>query len=196
MMVWNLSSSFHSRTAPERSFLRICLERLCTPQAVWLCGVSDAAWRKRFSKAAPFLREILHSLLSALLPAADIPAFAGVKNVLQADASVIRLEEMQQEQSADAILHITPKSFCLYNADGKKISLTALLEEAEEKRLEWIDIFGFCKYKGKTGFVRVTAHKLPACQAEKARKLCIFTEAAGRWSFCLSASSRTFPSTP
>lgn len=227
MMVWNLSSSFHSRTAPERSFLRVCLERLCTPQAVWLCGVSDAAWRKRFSKAAPFLREMLHSLLSALLPATDAPAFAGVKNALLVDASVIRQEGIQQEQQrihlcyslnenrmkqvkvsdkhtaeslthfsmekgdliladagygtaqnyiyaqeqgADVILRITPKSFCLYDADGKKISLTALLEESEEKRLEWIVIFGFCKYKGKTGFVRVIAHRLPACQAEKARK--------------------------
>lgn len=75
-----------------------------------------------------------------------------------------------QEQGADVILRITPKSFCLYDADGKKISLTALLEEAEERHLEWIDIFGFCRYKGKTGSVRVTAHKLPACQAEKARK--------------------------
>lgn len=195
--------------------------------AFGICAVSDTAWRKRFSKAAPFLREILHSLLSALLPAADSSAFAGVKNVLLADASVIRQEGVQQEQQrihlcyslnenrmkqvkvsdkhtaeslthfsmekgdliladagygtaqnyiyaqeqgADVILRITPKSFCLYDADGKKISLTALLEEAEERHLEWIDIFGFCRYKGKTGSVRVTAHKLPACQAEKARK--------------------------
>ncbi len=31
MMVWNLSTSFHSHTSPERSFLRVCLARLCTP---------------------------------------------------------------------------------------------------------------------------------------------------------------------
>ena len=36
--------------------------------------------------------------------------------------------------------------------------------------MEWIDVFGFCNYKGKTSFVRVIAHKLPACQAAKARK--------------------------
>ncbi len=50
-----------------------------------------------------------------------------------------------QEQGADVILRITPKNFCLYDADGKKISLTALLKEAEERRMEWIDMFGFRK---------------------------------------------------
>ena len=59
-----------------------------------------------------------------------------------------------QEQGADVILRITPKNFCLYNAEGEKISLTALLKEAEEKHMEWIDVWGFCRYKGKTGFVR------------------------------------------
>ena len=44
------------------------------------------------------------------------------------------------------ILRITPKNFLLYDADGTKISLTAKLEEAEEKRMEWIDLFGFCNY--------------------------------------------------
>lgn len=171
----------------------------------------DTAWRKHFSKAAPFLRELLHSLLSAVLPAADISAFGGVKNVLLVDASVIRQDGKQQnqqrihlcyslnenrmkqvkvsdqhtaeslahfsmkkgdpamvdavygtaqnliyaqEQGADVILRITPKNFCLYNAEGEKISLTALLKEAEEKHMEWIDVWGFCRYKGKTGFVR------------------------------------------
>lgn len=75
-----------------------------------------------------------------------------------------------QEQGADVILRITPRNFCLYDADGKKISLTALLKEAEERHMEWIDIFGFCRYKGKTGFVRVIAQKLPSCHAQKARK--------------------------
>lgn len=210
--------------ASSKISLRILAAAAC---AFGICAVSDTAWRKRFSKAAPFLREIPHSLLSSFLPAADASAFAGVKNALLADASVIRQEGMRQErqrihlryslnenrmkqvkasdkhtaeslthfymgkgdlimadagygtaqnyiyaqgQGADVILRIAPKSFCLYDVDGKKISLTALLEEAEERRLEWIDIFGFCRYKGKTGFVRVIAHKLPACQAEKARK--------------------------
>lgn len=195
--------------------------------ALGISSISDTAWRKRFSKAAPFLHEILHSLLSSLLPAADIPAFKGVKNVLLVDASVIRQDGKQQdqqrihlcyslnenrmkqvkvsdqhtaeslvhfsmekgdlvmadagygtaqnyiyaqEQGADVILRITPGNFCVYDADRKKISLTALLKEAEERHMEWIDIFGFCRYKGKTGPVRVIAQKLPSCQAEKARK--------------------------
>lgn len=195
--------------------------------ALGLSGISDTAWRKHFAKAAPFLREILHSLLSAILPAADASAFEGVKNVLLVDGSVIRQDGAQQAQQrihlcyslnenrvkqvkvtdkhtaeslahfsmekgdlvmadagygtaqnyiyaqgqgADVILRISPKCFCLYGADGKKIPLTALLQEAEEKHMEWIDVFGFCKYKGKTGFVRVIAHKLPECQAAKARK--------------------------
>ena len=195
--------------------------------ALGISVISDTAWRKRFSKAAPFLREILHSLLSAFLPAADISAFDGVKNVLLADASVIRQNGKQQhqqrihlcyslnenrmkqvkvsdqhtaeslahfsmkkgdlvladagygtaqnfiyaqEQGADVILRITPKNFCLYDAQGEKISLTALMKEAEEKHMEWTDGFGYCKYKGKTGFVRITAHRLPDGQAAKARK--------------------------
>lgn len=75
-----------------------------------------------------------------------------------------------QEQGADVILRITPKNFCLYDAQGEKISLTALMKEAEEKHMEWIDGFGYCKYKGKTGFVRIIAHRLPDGQAAKARK--------------------------
>ena len=36
--------------------------------------------------------------------------------------------------------------------------------------MEWIDRFGFCNYQRKTGFVRIITHRLPDCQAEKARK--------------------------
>ena len=195
--------------------------------ALGISTISDTAWRKRFSKAAPFLREILHSLLSAFLPAADSSAFDDVKNVLLVDASVIRqngkhqkqqrihlcysLNENRmkqvkvtdqhtaeslthfsmkkedlvmadagygtaqnfiyaQEQGADVIPRITPKNFCLYNTQGEKISLTALLKEAEEKHMEWIDVFGFCRYKGKNVSVRVIAHRLPDGQAAKAGK--------------------------
>ena len=46
-------------------------------------------------------------------------------------------------------MRITPKNFCLYDAQREKISLTALIKDAEEKHMEWIDVFGFCKYKGK-----------------------------------------------
>lgn len=210
--------------ASSKFSFRILAAAAC---ALEISAISDTAWRKRFSKAVPFLREILHSMLSSLLPAADISTFRGVKNVLLVDASVIRQEGKQQEQQrihlcyslnenrmkqvkvsdqhtaeslvhfsmekgdlvmadagygtaqnyiyaqergADVILRITPKNFCLYDADGEKISLTAQLKEAEEKHMGWIDIFGFCRYKGKKAFVRVTAHKLPAGQAEQARK--------------------------
>ena len=33
-----------------------------------------------------------------------------------------------------------------------------------------VDVFGVCRYKSKTGFVRVVAQKLPEGQAEKSRK--------------------------
>lgn len=38
-----------------------------------------------------------------------------------------------QEQHTDVVLQITPKCFCLYDADGNKISLIKLLKEAEKK---------------------------------------------------------------
>lgn len=75
-----------------------------------------------------------------------------------------------QEQQADVILRITPKCFCLYDANGNKISFIQLLKEAEKKQEETVDIFGFCKYRTKTASVRVIAKKLPKEQAEKARK--------------------------
>lgn len=209
--------------SPKISF-RILAVAAC---ALGTASVSDTAWRKRFSKAVPFLREILHSMLSSMVPSTDISAFAGVKQVLLVDASVIRQEGKQQEQQrihlcyslnknrmkqvtisdqhtaeslthfsmgkgdlvmadagygtahnyiyaqeqgADVILRITPKCFCLYDADGKKISLTTMIKEAEEKRMEGIDVFGFCKYRNKTGFVRVIAQKLSDSQAATARK--------------------------
>ena len=76
----------------------------------------------------------------------------------------------EQKQVADVILRITPKNFCLYDAQGEKISLTVLMKEMEEKHMEWIEVFGFYKYKGKTGFVRVIAYRLPDGQEAKARK--------------------------
>ena len=75
-----------------------------------------------------------------------------------------------QEQQADVILRITPKNFCLYDADGNKIPLINLLKEAEKKQEKMLDIFGFCKYREKTAFVRVIAGKLTGKQSEKARK--------------------------
>ncbi len=75
-----------------------------------------------------------------------------------------------QEQQTDVILRITPKNFCLYDADGNKIPLTNLLKEAEKKQEKMLDVFGFCKYMEKTAFIRVIAGKLTEKQAEKARK--------------------------
>lgn len=75
-----------------------------------------------------------------------------------------------QGQHADVILRITPKIFCLYDAEGQKMSLTSMLEKAARQNQDMIDIFGFCRYKNRTGFVRVIAQKLPKEQAEKARK--------------------------
>jgi len=60
-----------------------------------------------------------------------------------------------QEQGVDVILRITPKCFCLYDANGEKLSLTALLEEAEETHMEWIDVFGLCRYRGSHFSVRL-----------------------------------------
>ena len=75
-----------------------------------------------------------------------------------------------QERRADVILRITPKISCLYDADGNKIPLTRLLKEAEEKHMEIVDIFGFCKYGKKTAHVRIVAGKLPGEQTKKAVK--------------------------
>ena len=75
-----------------------------------------------------------------------------------------------QEQKTDVVLRITPKYFCLYDADGNKISLVKLLKEAEKRQEKMVDVFGFCKYKTKTAFVRVITGKIPEGQAEKARK--------------------------
>lgn len=75
-----------------------------------------------------------------------------------------------QEQQADVIIRITPGRFCFYDADGQKISLVSLLKTADEQNMEMVDIFGYCKYKNKTGHVRIIAQKLPENQAQKARK--------------------------
>ncbi len=75
-----------------------------------------------------------------------------------------------QEQQADVILRVTPKAFCLYGTDGEKISIVSLLKQAQEQGKWLVDIFGLCRYKNKTGFIRMVAQKLPEEQAEKSRK--------------------------
>ena len=66
---------------------RILAVAACT---LGISNISDTAWRKQFSKAAPFLHKILQGMLSSLLPAVDASCFAGVKQVLLVDTSVIR----------------------------------------------------------------------------------------------------------
>lgn len=75
-----------------------------------------------------------------------------------------------QEQQADVILRVTPKNFCLYQENGEKVPLTSLLKQAERNEIGTAEVFGMCRYKNKTGFVRVIAQKLPKEQAEKAKK--------------------------
>ena len=75
-----------------------------------------------------------------------------------------------QEQKADVILRITPRNFCLYDADDNKIPLVQLLKKAEKNHKKILDIYGFCKYMTKKAFVRVIVGKLPDGQAEKSRK--------------------------
>lgn len=195
--------------------------------ALGIASVSDTALRKKFAKAAPFLHEVLHAMLTKwnLKSVENLPD--GVKNVLLVDASIVRqtgIDQQQerihlcyslnqnrmkqikvtdhhtaeslshfefkegdlvmadagygtaknyiyaQEQKADVILRINPKTFCLYDADGEKISLVSMLKQADNQGCEIMDISGFCRYKSKTGFVRVIAQKLPEEEARKARE--------------------------
>ncbi len=138
--------------------------------ALGISAVSDTSLRKHFSKASSFLHEILSSMLSSFLPGPDMSVYGKMKNVLLVDASVIRQDGKKQEQQADVILRITPKTFCLYDADRNKIPLVQLLKKAEKNHQEIIDIYGFCQYRTKKAFVRVIAGKLPEEQAEKSRK--------------------------
>ena len=138
--------------------------------ALGISAVSDTSLRKHVSKASSFLHEILSSMLSSFLPGPDMSVYGKMKNVLLVDASVIRQDGKKQEQQADVILRITPKTFCLYDADRNKIPLVQLLKKAEKNHQEIIDIYGFCQYRTKKAFVRVIAGKLPEEQAEKSRK--------------------------
>jgi len=221
--VYDLLKIFFLYACSSLSF-RVLAAAAC---ALGISSVSDTALRKKFSKAAPFLHEVLHAMLSGLFshPAGSLPD--GVKNVLLVDASIIRQTGIRQEQErihlcyslnqnrmkqikvtdhhtaeslshftfekgdlvmadagygtaqnyiyaqeqqADVILRVTPKTFCLYDADGEKTSLVSMLKQAEEQGERMMDVFGFCRYKSKTGFVRVVAQKLPEGQAEKSRK--------------------------
>ena len=96
----------------------------------------------------------------------------GKGNLVMADAGYGTAQNYiySQKQQADVILRITPKCFRLYDADGKKIPLIPLLQEAEEKHMEMIDIFGFCQYKNKSCPVRIIAYRLPEKQMEEAGK--------------------------
>ena len=43
-----------------------------------------------------------------------------------------------QEQKADVILRITPRNFCLYDADDNKIPLVQLLKKAEKNHKKYL----------------------------------------------------------
>ena len=61
-----------------------------------ISAISDTAWRKKCSKAAPFLQDVLQQLLSSLyLPCSTKNEH---KNVLLIDASLIRQQGKQQYQ--------------------------------------------------------------------------------------------------
>ncbi len=66
--------------------------------ALGISSVSDTALCKRFSKAVPFLHEVLHTMLSSLFsnPASALPH--RVKNIFLVDASIIRQTGICQEQ--------------------------------------------------------------------------------------------------
>ena len=206
--VYDLLKLFFLYACSSLSF-RVLAVAACT---LGISSVSDTALRKRFSKAAPFLHEVLHTMLSSLFsnPASALPH--RVKNIFLVDASIIRqtgiCQEQErihlcyslnqnrmkqikvtnhhtaeslsyftfekgdlvmadagyaaaqnyiyaQEQQADVILRITPKTFCLYDADDKKISLVSLLKQAEDQGVCMVEVFGICRYKSKTGFVRI-----------------------------------------
>ena len=171
--VYDLLKIFFLYSCSSLSF-RILAAAAC---ALGISSVSDTALRKRFSKASPFLHEVLHAMLSGLSSHSAAPLPDGVKNVLLVDASIIRqtgIRQQQerihlcyglnqnrmkqikvtdhhtaeslshflfekgglvmadagygtaqnyiyaQEQQADVILRVTPNTFCLYDADGKK----------------------------------------------------------------------------
>ncbi len=107
--VMNLQNDFNKLDSRYKKFLKTgIIKSFHTCRSKWMKwpnalapyteNVAYALAWTCFSKASLFLREILHSLLSAFLPAADISAFDGVKNVLLVDASVIRQNGKQQYQ--------------------------------------------------------------------------------------------------
>jgi len=76
--------------ASSKFSFRILAVEAC---ALGIAAISDTAWCKRFPKVVLFLCEMLHSMLSLMLPPIEASALHGVKNVLLMDASVIRQEE-------------------------------------------------------------------------------------------------------
>lgn len=66
--------------------------------ALGISHISDTDWRKRFSKSANFLHEILHFMLSSFLHQAEISDYGKIKNVLLVDASIICQVGKEQKQ--------------------------------------------------------------------------------------------------
>lgn len=171
---WDLLKIFFIYACSDCSFRILA----CAAHALGISSVSDTAWRKRFSKSVPFLQEILHIMLSGLFRNTLDSMSAGIKNVLLVDASIVRQAGILQNQerihlcyslnrnrvmqikvtdhhTAEALSHFQLKKGDLVMADAGYGT---------------VDVFGFCKYKNRTGFVRVIAQKLPPEQAEKSQK--------------------------
>lgn len=161
----------------------------CAAYAPGISHVSDTAWRKRFSKSTQFLQELLHEMLSDLFRHSTDHLPAGIKNVLLVDASIVRQTGILQNQerihlcyslnqnrilqikvtdhhTAESLSHFELKAGDLAIADAGYGTARNYIYAQEHQA----DVFGFCKYKNKTGFVRVIAQKLPQEQKEKSQK--------------------------
>lgn len=74
------------------------------------------------------------------------------------------------EQGTDVILRITPKRFPLFDSQGMRLDLFAMLKEAEKKKQPILEVFGFCKEGTRWHLVRVLAQRLPKEKAKQAQQ--------------------------
>lgn len=92
--VYDLLKIFFLYACSSLSF-RVLAAASCT---LGISSVSDTALRKRFAKAAPFLHEVLHAMLSGLFSCPQANPPDGVKDVLLVDTSIVRQTGISQEQ--------------------------------------------------------------------------------------------------
>lgn len=127
--------------------------------ALGISNISDTAWRKRFSKAVPFLHEILHSMLSSFFtsPKTGSSAFGGVKNVLLVDASVVRQEGKKQEQQR---IHLS------YSLNENRIQQVKITDKHTAESLEHFSLKKGDLVMADAGYG--TAHNYIYAQEQKA----------------------------